>query len=428
MMIFIKNLPDNLQNKISEILILAIVSIAILFFTSCNEEPTSLGYETDSLTFVAISSSESEIIDSVGTYYIPISNINQGIIFVGKANGSEAYPFFRYGKLDTLEGVELVSATLHLFKNRYIYGDSTAIQSFEIVDVFKAFAPGYTYDSVFSTGGQIFGNEVWGNYNENISFKDIAGEREDTIRIDLDTRLIQNWIDFSILEKDLDSADERRTYSYTIGLRPNDGSTVINSFLSEALGSDSRERPNPFIKLVYRRDGNLDTVDIRANVVGNFIKPLEYNGTDIVLQSNTSYMSKINFDLSDIPSNASIIRAQLRLYFEPDSSIAGNLGFDNSISAIADVEPGSSASQIFVQYTGVKAEESNYYTLNNIVTAVERWTNRNKGKGFITLLPFRSATESNIYKVLDRHYFYGADAPLDKRPRLTVFYGTRPEF
>src|SRR5690606_10832782 len=94
-----------------------------------------------------------------------------GVFQVGKAGEYSSYPILRYGNIDSLEGTELISATLHLIRSKYAFGDTTGLQSFEIYEVEQQILPTSTYETLFKSIGeeQIYKDELMGQFEQNYS-------------------------------------------------------------------------------------------------------------------------------------------------------------------------------------------------------------------------------------------------------------------
>ncbi|MER3330252.1 MAG: hypothetical protein RIF34_11780, partial [Candidatus Kapaibacterium sp.] len=240
------------------------------YFIGCNEQPTELGYKIDSVTFTAISNKENNLITNSASQKYFLSPFNQGIFHVGLTGEYSSYPIIRYGEVLNLADAEIISATLHLIKSGYALGDTNELQSFEIYEVQQPIIPSSTYETVFKANGidAVYKNELMGSFE--MPFKDL----EDTTRINLNTQLIKNWVDFSILEASgtLDTNDIRRQYSYSIGLKPTANSKVINGFLSDRIGNSGEKAPNPYIRIVYRKKDSLnnDTMNLRSNIAAYY--------------------------------------------------------------------------------------------------------------------------------------------------------------
>lgn len=409
-------------------MIKVLLIVLTFYFYGCNEQPTELGYKIDSVSFTAISSGENNLLTGTSAQRFYLSPFNAGIIQVGKFDVYSSYPIIRYGNIDTLEGAELISATLHLIKSSYAFGDTTALQSFDIYEVQQPILPTSTYQTVFKSNGidAVYKDVKMG------SFESPYNQLKDTTKILLDNQLIQNWIDFSLLEKNkqIDTNDIRRQYSYSIGLKPTDNSKVISGFLSDRLGNTGAKAPNPFIKLVYKKAGRSlnDTIILRSNIAAFYADGPIPDVRSLTVQSAINNRSKIDFDLSALPQFASIVKAVLKVYVDDSRSIYGSLGRDSILLAQKDA---TFDDDYFVNsdniYLGLRTTGTNYFRFISITSAVESWVRNDDKKGSLMLNYSPNGNPSDTYFRFDKFYIYGSDADSTLRPELTIFYAKRPE-
>ena len=402
--------------------------VLTFYFYGCNEQPTELGYKIDSVSFTAISSAEIDMITGSASQRFYLTPFNQGVVQVGNFDAYSSYPIFRYGNIDSLEGVEIISTTLHLIKSGYALGDTNDLQSFEIFEVKQPVLPTSTYETVFKSNGieEVYKDVKMGEFEA--PFNQI----EDTTKIILDNQLIQNWIDFSVLENsnEIDTNDIRRQYSYSIGLKPTERSKVINGYLSDRIGNTGDGTPNPFIKLVYKHIDSLDndTLIIRSNVSAYYADGPVPDINSLIVQSGLSTRARIDFDISLLPQFASVVKAVLKVYVDDSRSILGNQGRDSVILGQKDMtfddDYFTNSNNI---YLGVRSAGTDYYKFISITSAVEDWAREDK-KGTILLNYSPNGNPSDTYRKFDKFYLYGAEADSALRPELTIFYSKRPEF
>lgn len=411
--------------------IIKVLLIVLTFYLyGCNEQPTELGYKIDSVSFTAISSVENNLITGTSAQRFYLSPFNSGVIQVGKHDVYSSYPIIRYGNIDTLEGAEIISATLNLIKSKYALGDTTALQSFDIYEVKQPILPTSTFLTVFKSNGidAVYKDVKMG------SFESPYNQIKDTTQILLDNQLIKNWIDFSLLEKNkqIDTNDIRRQYSYSIGLKPTDNSKVISGFLSDKLGNSGAKAPNPFIRLVYtKKYGNkidTNTIILRSNIAAFYADGPVPEAGSLTVQSAINNRSKIDFDLSALPQYASIVKAVLKVYVDDSRSIYGSLGRDSILLAQKDV---TFDDDYFVNsdniYLGIRSSGTNYFRFISITSAVEAWVRNEDKTGSLMLNYAPSGNPSDTYFRFDKFYLYGSEADSTLRPELTIFYAKRPE-
>lgn len=405
-----------------------ILVLLSVYFIGCNEQPTELGYQIDSVSFQAISSQELDLVLGSASQRYYLTPFNQGVFQVGTNQEYSAYPILRYDNIAFLDSAEsIISAKLKLIKSGYALGDTTALQSFEIFEVKVPVLPTSTYETVIEENGleNIYEGQVMGQLESPYNMID------DTTYIDLDLQLIQNWINFSVLEATnaIDSNDFRRQHSYSIGLRPTENSQVINGFLSERIGSTT-ESPNPLIEIIYKWPDSTDndTLLLKANVASYYANAPEPSDNSLTVQSAINIRSKLDFDVSSLPEYASVVKAVLKVYVNDEESYYGSFGRDSFLLAQKDVsfEDGFFES-IDNIYLGLRSEGNDYYRFTSITSAVEDWV-RGDGKGSLMFYYAPNTNPSDTYFRLDKYALYGTETEEALRPELTIFYAKRPEF
>lgn len=342
---------------------------------------------------------------------------------MGEYEENVARPILRYGEIDSLNGTTLISAKMRLVVNDYSFGDTTSNMAFDIYEVQKAISPTSTWDSIFEiySDPEIYKTEVMGSFDGNLN-------NQDTLFVDINTQLIDNWRQFSAIEDELDSTDERRFYSYSIGLKPRENNGVINSFLAESPNNVGEDSPRPYIEVVYEREGERDTVRLTPNVVSYYANSPEPEENSLTVQSGVSIRSGLDFDVSEIPKFSSIVKATLRIYVDDDRSVVGSFGRDSLLSAVSNTDIDLPQTELGpAQYSARREEGTDYYLFPSITSAVESWVNE-EGVGSLTFTYYRRGENFNIYALMDRYYLYGEDAPEGKKPVLTIFYSQRPDF
>lgn len=387
-----------------------------------------MGYQIDSVSFQAISSQEFDIVQNAESQRFYLTPFNQGVFQVGTNDEYSAYPILRYDNIAFLDSAEtIVSAKLKLIKSGYALGDTNSLQSFEIYEVKVPVLPTSTYETIIEQNGleNIYEGPVMGQFESPVNMID------DTTYIDLDLQLIQNWIDFSVLEATnaIDSNDFRRQHSYSIGLKPTENSQVINAYLSERIGSTSQS-PNPLIEIVYKWPDSTDndTLLLKANVAAYYANAPEPIENSLTVQSAISIRSKLDFDVSALPDYASVVKAVLKIYVNDEESYYGSLGRDSFLLAQKDVSFGDGFfSSVENIYLGLRSSGNDFYRFTSVTSAVEDWV-RNDGRGSLMLYYAPNTSPSDTYFRLDKYALYGTEAEEALRPELTIFYAKRPEF
>lgn len=406
------------------IVIITIFSFGI-FLSSCNENPTSLGFPLDTLEVMTISSEDEAIITDSENQYARLQTMyNRPFFYVGKYNDMTAVSFLRYRFVpDTLTYVDeskIVSVKLNLKPTRYAIGDTVAGNfAFDVYELQKPFTNQTNWEEIYPTGNG--GNEVSdffkagkvGSYSGKITLKDTL----DAFKADLDKKLIVDWLRFA------ESTDTTQ-YSYSFALIPNSGSTFISKLFAPG-NSTSTVAFDPTIEVIYKnKTDELDTLIIKTAVYSSFVnanKPTDAN--KIVVQGGVAMRSLLHFDISKIPAKSSIVKAQLELHIIDEESYAGNRGKDTTLTASMD---SIGVVAYNVPFAAIRESGSTKFVFPSISSAVQKW-NLADGKGSLTIYANRNGNDFEEPAFLDRYTFHGTkSADVNKRPKLTIFYTKRP--
>lgn len=404
--------------------VLILFSISLFHLTSCNEDPTSLGFPLDTLSVYSISSDDDDIITNSENEVVRLQTLYlKPYTFLGKYKDISAVTFIRYKTFpDTLTYVnesKIVSAKLRLRPLRYALGDTvTGNLGFDIYQLKNFFVKETTWEEIYPNSevadakSDYYDSKKVGSYSGKIIFKDTLDE----FKVDIDKKMISDWLRFA--EK-----GDSSYYSFSLALVPNDNSTFVGKLLTNGLIAGKNFDQS--IELVYEHKSNkLDTILLSTAYYSSFVNAKKVTDNNkIVIQGGVASRSRLEFDLSKIPPRSSIVKAQLELSIIDEESYCGNWSRDTTLTA------GNDSIQTVtynVPYAAVREKNSIKYVFPSISSAVQMW-NLADGKGKLTIYANRNGNDYEEPNNLDRYVFYGTKtSDKTKRPRLTVFYTKRP--
>lgn len=397
----------NFKNSI---LIFSLISFAAL--TSCNEEPTPLGYSLvkDTVEMFAINSNEVTIIYKEETSYFPLNFINPGISLVGEANGIKAGVAIRFGPIpDTLNYLtanDIVECELTLHPHRYALGDTinTNFLSFGVHENDKRWVVETTPDEFMN--GSFYKNEPFASFSSNLTRKDTM----DAIKLPFSKSLVIDWFKKQAAKTDT---------IWGISLVPKSDSKLINQFY----GSGANSRLAPYIRVIFNnsRTSKVDTLFLESALEKNFSKssiPLENDR--LTVYGGLAYRPKIYFDVTSIPKFAGIHKAELTLTLDKSKSFSANALLDTVVRfeyyrSETDEKAGKTPT---LYYFGTRTTGSDKLKVSSITSAVSYW-NRLDGKGSFVMTFDNSLSQYRLNKL---SFHTSQDPDTSKRPKLVVIY------
>lgn len=393
-----------------------------LFLSSCNDQPTSMGFPIDTLTIYSIS--DTSLITGTSSDYSRISHFQADEFQIGKHDDYQAVSFLRYGLgKDTIYGYfteqNILSAKLVLQPKRSTFGDSLGNLNFAIYPLKKAFLDSTRWTHIFDNAGNTdwFDNQEVGSFDGKLTLKDTM----DQISVDISKTMLVDWFKLASMK------DTTNSYSYSFAIKAKGATNGIYSFKSTSTNTSLSY--NPVIHVIFKDStGKTDSVDLKMAynstfMNGKFDKDEKY----LTIQSGIAVRSQIFFDVTKIPAYASIVKSQLELYIDDSKTVVGNLKADSLISAIETKSIASTGLSVFPFTAKRESTSSSKYIFPSITSAIETW-NRSGGVGSITLAAMRNASEDNEYRYLDKYVFHSSKAlDTSKRPKLVIFYSKRPK-
>jgi hypothetical protein len=414
--------------NLKSILIISLFFATLVgFLSSCSDDPTSIGYQIDTLLLNAISSEQEPIIlGSRSEEFALDGNFATPFLVIGKANDITAYSIMRFGttKVDTFEYVnesDIISAKFVLNQNRYAFGDSLSSNnlSFSIRELTNTIFINTTTDSIVSKGGitSYYGSEELGSFNGKFELKDTMASST----FSLPPKIIKKWLGAS-----KDTSSEYAKYKNGLVFVPNASSKVVNRFLTQI--GNSNATTEIIVEFNNSRKSKLDTIKIPLSLASNFIfNDYKVSDRSLHIQGGKANRGYIDFDLSKLPQFASIIATELTLHLDPQRSINSNFVRDSIIFATDTSR--TTKKNPTILFEGYKLPNKYEYVFPSITSSSERWVRTENKKGTVMFVySNRRETAIEEFYNLDRLVFWGVDAPdPTKKPKLKIIYSRRPK-
>ncbi len=387
-------------------LLLIIIGMAVLVFYSCNDNPASVGSSLLKNDYIAVKQIDSykDSLKQSSSYYKRIIPLGaSSTLLLGKHNNVQATTLMKFaiGFNDSIltdyssNKVSITSATVHLV-NSYFYGDSTAPFSFTVHKVNSVWTSrGFDADSLTS----LVYNPA--DLESNISYTDSAAS------FNLNLSIADTWMKEII--------DSTYTNDYGIYFKPSAGTNKVVGFDVYT----SSLTPASSLTLVLNKPGvYTDTLTFYPADQTSVVTATPPTGStgDIFIQSSAVYSAKLWFDISSIPKNARINRAELTLTNDSTATIKGN-SYVNSLTVYYLKD--STGNLIDTTKGSFSLDSVNNTFDGNITSFVQNWVNSGINQG-IVVQPGILTGGMELFAIK------GSNAS-DRaaRPRLIVTYTTR---
>lgn len=386
--------------------------IALLFFISCNEAPTPVGYSLvqDTVELYAINSNDTPLIVKDETYFLPLNYVNPGFSLIGATDGIKSGVVIRFSMIpDTLTYVkedDIIECKLNLQPERYAIGDTVNSNylSFSVYENISKWVIETSADEFFNL-----------QFQKRTPFATFSGAvpRKDTMEkiiLDFDKSLLLDWFKKQAEKKDT---------IWGISIIPNNDSKIISQFY----GSGSHSRLAPFVRVIFNniKRNKIDTLYLESAMEKNFsIAPNPLDDNRLTLYGAISYKPRLYFDISSIPKFAGIHKAELHLPIDKSKCFFGNFPLDTIIRLDyyenLDDEINKKPSKYY--FYGIRTTSSDIFKVYSLTSLLTYW-NRTSGKGAISI-NFENSTSQ--YR-LNKFSFYTSSEPdTTKRPKLIVIY------
>jgi hypothetical protein len=352
-------------------------TLLLIFLNGCGKEPNDVGFgllpENEIFNVKVYEDSVEVYAENIQNF---ISNSSSNILFIGNYENISCAVLIRFDIPDTLRDVKLNWARVRLFKSGSFIGDSTIPAHFTAHKVLSNY-----YDTLYDS--RVIGE--FNNVPDSVNY------------FQIDTSVVREWL----LGK-----------NYGLYLKPQNYGVIwaFNS-LDEMLYTPALEVE------VQKNDGRIDTVRFFYGSDGYIAKATgEVDTNYIVLQSGVGLRSILKFDVSKVPKNIIVNRAEISLYLKEKVKY-GTAGVDSLIgSFITDSELlKKSLGGLEGNYLGLRNPLDTLEYIIPVTTPVQRWVNGEGNKGIL----LRCYNEQDNF---DRYVFYFKD----RRPKLKIYYTTKP--
>ena len=385
------------------------IIVIILFiatnFLSCSDDPTSIGIDLLDGDFVIVNTFDTQYdtVSQTSSFFKEVVALGlSSKVLIGKRDELEAttlmdFTFFIADSLrqDFLDGNITVTQAFIELTPVYTYTDESAEYDFTVHNITSVWSIlGFTSDSL-----------------ANLSFdvEDLSSNKNFTDSIytfDLNNDYVLQWIKISI-----DSSLGENNGIYII---PTMSTGKVVGF--QALTTTSSDAAK--LRVVIEKPGSfVDTIkafifaDVSAIIANLPVLPV----VDIGVQASTTIQSRLFFDLSEVPPDIIINKAELILTEDTLSSITGSSFNPNltvfKITDSSDVTIDESRGILLIK-------NDNTYT-GDITLFILSWTTNEDNQGMV----IRSAS---LIEGLELFAIKGSDDPnLSERPRLRIVFTSK---
>jgi len=385
--------------------IIVIIIFIIINFISCSDDPpTSIGIDLLDGDFLIVSTFDTQD-DSVTQFssffkeVVPLGLSSK--VLIGKRDELEAtalmdFAFFIVDSLqqDFLDGNITVNQAFIELTPQYTYTDTNAAYDFTVHQITSNWSLGFTSDSLANL-----------TYDQ----ADLSSNKNFTDSIytfDLDNDFVLQWIKNSI--------DSSLGENNGIYYKPTMSTGKVVGF--QALTTTSTDAAK--LKVVIEKQGSfVDTIrafifaDVSAVEADLPVLPV----VDIGVQASVTIQSKLFFDLSEVPPDIVINKAELILTEDTLSSITGS-SFDSNLLVFKITD--SSDVTIDEGIAILLSKKINIYT-GDITSFVTSWINNEDNQGIVV-------QPASLIEGLELFAIRGSEYPeLSERPRLRIVFTSK---
>ncbi len=385
--------------------------LSFLLFAACQEDPAPTGVSllpnSDLVDAVRFDSRESGAAVHTSTYYHGLNNEYSTKLWIGTAGSYEAVPHLRWYNFTYAIGNAgtIVEAKMILYPSDIDFGGSGGAVSFDVMEITKEWGLGVMNSSVLDS-----------IETEPVPRGSYTGT-DDSIVVQLDTAMVRTWMNRYTYNVDKDITN-RGPEPLGIQIRPK-GMTNIRAFSSVNAGANV-----PALMLVVRIDGELDTLYGASLRDTYFARFPDYSAQPLAVHGGLSNRGRLKFDISGIPTGSIVNYVRLILTRNHTNEQRNSLGLDSILvfEAYDDTKDtmATTGSLSFLGDNNDIMYAEGGTSKAAILLAVQKWVNNpGSNRGFIL-------TKYDESSDFDQLIFYGSDAEPEKRPRIEIYYTTKP--
>lgn len=381
----------------------SLILIFIVFFTSCQDDPTSLGKDLigDQLEILIISSDTDTLAQNSSSFVTDSLNFGSASrVLLGNLEYVKSTMLLRFGTFlpdsisDALEdgSITVLSSEVEL-RPIYRIGDRSQILNFSVHEITSSWgSSGFNADSL----AMLTYDPV-----ELTSTKEVT---DSLIKFDVNTAVALKWL--NTLRGDTSATN------YGMILIPT-GGNLLYGFRAFPLIS---QEDSPFIRFVIQNSENkIDTIS--APVVFDVHIP---EGTipaisedRIQLTAGLGQRGKLFFDLSKLPPHVNINKAELTLNVDSTLSYIGSPDTD---SLRVHLYSDSTNNEIASDQRALRLYFDGKQFKGDIARFVQAFVSGKENQGM-------SLTLSNEISAVDKYVVYGSKfADQTLRPKLVIYY------
>ena len=381
-----------------------IILLTLLSLLSCSDDPTSIGIELLDGDYLVVSTfdTKDETVTQSSSFFkevVPLGFSNY--VLIGKREELEAttlmnFLFFIEDSLrqDFLDGNILVNQAFMELTPTYTYTDEDADYDFTVHEITSDWSIEFTSDSL---------DDLMFNMEDLSSNKNFT----DTIyTFDLNNDFVLQWIKNSI-----DSSLGKNNGLYFI---PTMSTGKVVGFQALTPTSSAAAK----LKVVIEKQGSfVDTIRafIFADVSTIMAGLPNLPAADIGVQSSTTIQSRLLFDLSEIPRDITINKAELILTEDTLNSITGS-SFNSNLAVYKITD---SSDVTIDESRGILLGRNGNIFTGNITSFITSWINNNDNQGMV----IRTAS---LIDRLELFAIKGSEYPeLTERPRLRIVFTSK---
>ncbi len=384
--------------------IILIILFIVINFLSCSDDPTSIGIDLLEGDFVIVSTfdTQDDTVTQTSSFFkevVPLGLSSK--VLIGKRDELDAttlmnFAFFIADSLrqDFLDGNILVNTAFIELTPTYTYTDSIAEYDFTVHEITSDWSIGFTSDSL-----------------ANLSFdgEDLSSNKNFTDSIytfDLNNDFVLQWIKISI-----DSSLGKNNGIYII---PTMSTGKVVGF--EALTTTSSDAAT--FRVVIEKPGSfVDTIrafifaDVSTIIAELPVLPV----VDIGVQASTTIQSRLFFDVSEVPRDIIINKAELILTEDTLSSITGS-SFNPNLTVFKITD---SSDVTIDEGTAIFLIKNNNIYTGDITSFITSWITNEDNQGMVI-------RPASLIEGLELFAIRGSEYPeLSERPRLRIVFTSK---
>lgn len=405
------NSPGNAKKLCFLAVYVSFILALSIITNGCADDPSSLGLKfipPGDTTGIKIFDSRIDTMPITFTSIRKYINTNtSGNLIVGQNNNNySSKGLIKFTQLDNNHDSATVnSATLTLTYRNYYFpvstADSLAQVSFDVYTVNQNMD--YSTFTVDSIQTSTFGTTSQGNYTG------IPTADTQEVTISLNPSMVKDWLEYA-------ANNSYPVVNNGMVLSPNPSSAVLKAFYSSIPGNGN---VRPALTIISTKNGVTDTMITREGLTFSLVTGTPASFSEVFpVQSGIMYIENLKFNLSHIPSTATINDAQIFLSLDSINSKFTSQTVKRIAASYGSDTAGNSEQPISYFYGDPLASGSNVYSIR-IINPFQRWLQGQTNNGL-------QLTSFNQNVDLDLFYFYNlTTADVNRRPYVIIKYTPR---